>query len=298
MTLAVVAHAGKSVGGGLHELRRRLEAEGVTDPLWLEVPKSKKAPEQVRKALRAGVDAVLVWGGDGTVQRCADAMAGSDVALAVVPAGTANLFATNLGIPQDIEGAVGVAIHGERRRLDVGSMNGERFVVMAGAGFDARMIGEADAGLKDRLGKLAYVVTGAKALQADQFRARLKVDRTTWFEGEASAVLVGNVGTIMGGVEAFERARPDDGLLEIGVVTADGLVEWARTLGRAAAGTTARSPFVETTSGRRIRVKLDRKVAYELDGGERGKTRKLAIDVEPAALTVCLPPRHRRQPAG
>ena len=79
--------------------------------------------------------------------------------------------------------------------------------------------------------------------------------------------------------------------LEIGVVTADGLVEWARTLGRAALGDAARSPFVETVSGKRIRIKLDRAMPYQLDGGDRKPTRKLAIDVEPAAITLCVPPR-------
>ncbi len=289
-TVAVIAHAGKTMGGGLVELKRRLANEGVTDPIWLEVTKSKRAPARVREAMEQGAELVVVWGGDGMVQRCIDALAGSAPALAVIPAGTANLLATNLGIPIDIAEAVRIAVGGRRVPLDVGTINGERFAVMAGVGFDALMIRDADAGLKDRVGKLAYVITGAKNLRAEQFRARVKVDRVTWFDGEASSVLIGNVGTVMGGIEAFDQARPDDGVLEIGVVTADGLIEWARTLTRAAVGTTARSPFVETTSGKRIRIRLDRTMPYELDGGDRTAARKLAIDVEPAAITVCVPP--------
>ena len=289
-TVAVVAHTGKTTGGGLIELRRRLAELGMVEPLWFEVPKSKRAPKRVRKAMDAGADLVLVWGGDGMVQRCVDALAGSDVALGVVPAGTANLFATNLGIPQDIAGAVRVAVRGLRTRLDVGRINGERFAVMAGVGVDALMIRDADAGLKDRIGKLAYVVTGASGIRADPFRARIKIDRTSWFDGDVSSVLVGNVGTIMGGIEAFDDARPDDGVHEIGGVTADGAGEWARTLGRAAVGTTARSPFVQTVSGRRVRIKLDREMPYELDGGDRPATRALKVDVEAAAVTVCVPP--------
>jgi YegS/Rv2252/BmrU family lipid kinase len=289
-TVAVVAHTGKTTGGGLIELRRRLAEEGVTEPLWFEVAKSKRAPARVRKAVSAGADLVLVWGGDGMVQRCVDALAGSEAAMAVVPAGTANLFATNLGIPQHIGGAVRVAMRGSRTRLDVGRINGERFAVMAGVGVDALMIRAADAGLKDRIGQLAYVVTGASEIRADPFRARVKIDRTSWFDGDVTSVLVGNVGTVMGGIEAFEDARPDDGVLEIGVVTADGAVEWARTLARAAVGTAARSPFVQTVSGRRVRIKLDREMPYELDGGDRPATRSLKIDVEPGAVTVCVPP--------
>jgi len=135
--VAVIAHAGKTLGGGLPELRRVLEAAGVADPFWCEVPKSRKAPAQVRRALDEGAELIVAWGGDGMVQRCVDVLAGSEVALAIIPAGTANLFATNLGIPSDIEGAVAVGLHGARRRVDLGRFNGERFAVMAGAGFDA-----------------------------------------------------------------------------------------------------------------------------------------------------------------
>ena len=238
MKVAVVAHAGKTVGGGLPELRRVLEAEGVTDPLWFEVPKSRKAPAQVRRALDEGAELVVVWGGDGMVQRCVDVLAGSTTSLAIIPAGTANLFATNLGIPKDIEQAVSVGLRGERRRLDVGRFNGERFAVMAGAGFDAAMIRDAgDGGLKERFGRAAYVWTGSKNLRSKPFRAEIEVDGVGWFKGKASCILLGNVGELFGGVEVFEDARPDDGKLEVGVVTAEGLLEWGRMIARAAVGT-------------------------------------------------------------
>ena len=92
--------------------------------------------------LDEGAELVFAWGGDGMVQRCIDVLAGSKARLAIIPAGTANLFATNLGIPKDIEEAVAIGLHGEHRKLDVGRFNGERFGVMAGAGFDAAMIRE------------------------------------------------------------------------------------------------------------------------------------------------------------
>ena len=146
MKVAVIAHSGKTLGGGLPELRRALEAAGVDDPFWCEVPKSRKAPAQVRRALNDGAELIIAWGGDGMVQRCVDVLAGSGASLAIIPAGTANLFATNLGIPKDIERAVSIALHGTRRTLDVGRFNGERFAVMAGAGFDAAMIRDAGKG--------------------------------------------------------------------------------------------------------------------------------------------------------
>ena len=291
MKVAVIAHAGKTFGGGLPELRRVLEAKGVRDLLWVEVPKSRKAPAQVRRAMAEGAELVFAWGGDGMVQRCVDVLAGSDVKLAILPAGTANLFANNLGIPVDLEDAVSVGLRAECRRLDLGRFNGERFAVMAGAGFDAAMIRSAGKGaLKERFGRVAYVWAGSEELRAKPFRARIKVDGTTWFKGKASCILLGNVGELFGGVEVFEDARPDDGLLEVGVVTAEGLLEWSRMIGRAAVGTASKSRFAQTTKARSIKVTLSRKVLYELDGGDRTKLKSFKVKAEPAAISVCVPP--------
>lgn len=288
-SVAVVAHAKKTLGGGLGELRRVLEDAGVTDPIWHEVPKSKRAPARARKAVDAGADLVFVWGGDGTVQRCIDALAGSPATIAILPAGTANLLASNLGVPEDLEAAVAIGLHGARRRLDVGRVNGERFAVMAGTGFDALMIRDADRGLKDRFGRAAYLWTGAKHLRSSVVRGRIKVDGERWFSGRLSCVLVGNVGTILAGVTAFDRAEPDDGRLDLGVVTADGALQWLRALGRTTFGRADRSPFVRTTVARTIDVKLDRAMPYELDGGDRKAKKRLRIEVEPGAVTVAVP---------
>jgi diacylglycerol kinase (ATP) len=290
MRVAVVAHAEKRLGGGLAELRRVLKAQGVADPLWYEVAKAKHAPDRAQRALDDGADLVFAWGGDGTVRRCMGVLAGTDACLAVIPAGTANLFATNLDIPMDIEEAVAVGLHGERRQLDVGSFSGERFGVMAGVGFDAEMIrGSED--LKERLGRLAYVWSGSRNLREDAFEAEIRVDGLDWFDGRATCILLGNVGDLFGGVTVFPDARPDDGQLELGVVTAEGLVQWARTLARTATGDPTLSPFVRATRARKVKVQLDRKVRYELDGGDRTKVRTFKAKVEPGALRLCVPRR-------
>jgi diacylglycerol kinase (ATP) len=102
--------------------------------------------------------------------------------VAILPAGTANLLAANLGVPHDLAEAVQVGLHGDRRRIDTGSVNGERFTVMAGAGFDAQMISGADRRTKDRLGRAAYVVTGIRNLRARRMRATVEVDGKRFFE--------------------------------------------------------------------------------------------------------------------
>jgi diacylglycerol kinase (ATP) len=287
--VAVVAHAGKSFGGGLAELREVLAREGFTDPLWYEVTKSRRAPKYARRALTHGADVIFVWGGDGMVQHCIDAVAGTEAVLAILPAGTANLLAANLHVPAGLTEAVRVGLHGDRRQLDTGSVNGEHFAVMAGAGFDARMIKQADRGMKDRIGRAAYLYTGARNLGARRAKAVIEVDGRRFFKGRVSCVLVGNVGKVLGGIQAFHGAQPDDGLLELGVVTAKNPAQWARTLGRVMQGKAEKSPFVQVTRGRRVRVRFDRPFLYELDGGARPAARKLRIKVHPASVTICVP---------
>lgn len=289
-SVGVIAHEKKTLGGGLEEFRSVLAAYGVDAPVWAQVRKSARAPKQVVDLLDRGVDLLFVWGGDGTVQRVVDAVAGAPVTLAIVPAGTANLLATNLGIPADIGEAVRIGMHGPRRALDVGRINGERFAVMAGAGLDALMIERADGGLKDRLGKVAYVWTGARSMRdLRAVRIKVRVDGDTWFAGKATCVMVGNVGRAIAGLEVFPRAVPDDGRLDIGVVTARGMLEWSRTIGRAVTGDVLASPFVEATTGRRIRIDLREALPWEVDGGDRKPRDRLKIKVVPGAITVCVP---------
>ena len=288
-SVAVIAHTGKSMGGGLEELRTALERAGVADPLWTEVPKSKYAPERVEKALADGAETIVVWGGDGMVQRAVDAMAGTDARLAILPAGTANLFASNLGIPDDIGEAVAVGLSGRERRLDLGKMNGEHFAVMAGAGLDARMTRDVDGGPKDRYGRLAYIWAASKNLRVDPFKARIEVNGELWYDDDASCLLVGNVGALFGGLESFESASPEDGQLELGVTHAESLGQWARTVARTAIGSAAKSPFVQATKAERIDVEFKPKVLYELDGGDRKEVKRLKVKVKPGALTVMVP---------
>ncbi len=289
-TVAVVAHLKKTFGGGLDELRRQITGEpGVDRLLWYEVKKSRKAGKKARQALEDGAELVFAWGGDGMVQRCADALANRDVDLAIVPAGTANLLAANLDIPRDIAAAVQIGLHGRRRRLDLGQVNGEHFAVMAGAGFDAAMIADADRSLKKRAGRLAYVATAVRHVRDRPSQIRIAVDGVDWFDGAATCVLLGNVGTITGGIPAFDSAEPDDGWLDVGVCTAKGAIEWSRTLGRMVAGRATDSQFVRTTRAKTVDVRLGSPMTYELDGGARDAVKRLKAGVVPAAITVRVP---------
>src|SRR5207249_439378 len=131
-----------------------LAATGL-EVLWLETTRQDPGRGLARKAVADGADLVMVAGGDGTVMACVTALAGTDVPLAVLPGGTGNLLANNFEIPRELDGALEVALRGDRRRLDVGAVGDDRFVIMCGIGFDAAMLRDADSELKARIGAVA-----------------------------------------------------------------------------------------------------------------------------------------------
>jgi YegS/Rv2252/BmrU family lipid kinase len=277
------------LGGGLGALRKLLAEKGFTDPMWFEVTKSRQAPKKARRALDKGADLLFIYGGDGTVQRCVDAVAGKAVDLAILPAGTANLLARNLEIPIDLEGAVDVGLNGDRRSLDVGVLNGERFAVMAGVGFDAVTMRDADGELKGRFGRVAYVWTGIRATHMRSRKVRIELDGEPWFKGRASCVLLGQMGSLGSGIVAFPDALPDDGLLEVGVVTAENTLQWARVLSRLVVDDAKNSPLAQMGRGSKVDIKLDQLTEYEVDGGARTAKKRFRATIEPRAITVLVP---------
>jgi diacylglycerol kinase (ATP) len=290
--VGVVVHEGKTLGGGPDELRSLLAAAGHPDPAWFGIPKSKKAPKRVRQLLERDVDRIIVWGGDGTVRRCIDTLVTEDakVELAIMPAGTANLLARALGIPLDLPGALDVALHGNPRAIDIGCVNGEAFAVMAGTGFDALMIRDAD-DAKDRLGALAYVRAGVRNLRHPGAAVTIRVDGQEWFQGRAACVLAGNMGRILGGIDVLPDACCDDGVLDIGVLTVRRRADWLRVAARAVLGRIDSSPLVQTTRAVEATIRLDRPLPWELDGGDQDPSRQLDVSVLPGRQQICVPVR-------
>ena len=288
-TIGVIAHKKKTLGGGLEELRRILAESGYVAPIWLEASKSRDMGKLARDAVAQGATLLFIWGGDGSVQRCVNAVVDLNVELALLPAGTANLLANNLKIPINLPKAVEVGLQGATQRLDVGVMNGKCFTVMAGIGFDAVTMNNADGTLKEHFGRLAYLWTGAKALRTNARMTKIRVDGQTWFQGSATCVLFGQMNSVASGVSVFPASQPLDGLLEVGVVTAKSARQWIRVIARLAFDSAENSPFTQMTQGRRIEVTLDRPTRYELDGGARKKRRRHKISIKPSAISVRIP---------
>ena len=291
--IGVIVHEDKVLEGGLEALRSALADLGHADPPWYEVPKSRKAPKKIRKLVRDdGVDRVLVWGGDGTVRRCIQTVIDDelDASIGILPAGTGNLLAHNLDIPIELRGAVEVAVQGEPRAIDVGKMNDLYFAVMAGTGFDALMIRDADEkALKERFGRMGYVWAGMKNLNVSPAQAEIEIDGLPWYKGDASCVILANVGTIVGGVQAFPDASPTDGRLEVGVVQARSKKDWAKLMSSALARRATESALTETTTAERVSIKLDRTFPWEVDGGDQDRTKKFKVQVVPGAVRICQP---------
>jgi diacylglycerol kinase family enzyme len=126
-------------------------------------------------------------------------------------------------------------------------------------------------------------------MRGEPVHAHVRLDGVTAHEGPMSLLLLANVGTITGGVTAFPEATPDDGVLDVGIVTAKGALQWARVFGRVATSRPDRSPLATVAQAREVSVELDAPLPYELDGGERGTTRTIEAHVEPSAVTFCVP---------
>ncbi len=287
--VAVVSYDEKydaSLGG---ELRQALADQGF-DVAWTSIRKGSAATKATAAALEGGADRVVVCGGDGTVRAAIQALAGTEVPLAVLPTGTANLFAGALHLSTDPVAIAAAMRAGSVRRLDTARCNDLAFAIMAGTGLDAAMIDAAD-NEKERLGTLAYVRAGVReARQREAFETRVTVDGEPLFEGAATCVLVANIGSLKGGVDAFPAASADDGVLDVAVVTASGLREWGSLMLSAIRGRQGGSGHVHMARGARVKVRLAERHRFELDGGMKGRSKRLDIRVVPQSLWVTVPP--------
>ncbi len=277
---------------GVAERRRVIETiladAGWPAPGWFETTAQDPGAGQVRRAIAGGAEVVFVCGGDGTVRSSVEGIAGSDAALAVLPAGTGNLLALNFGLPKDTAEGVRMAVAGGRRRVDVGDVDGQVFAVMAGMGLDAAMLGDTSPRAKARFGAAAYVVSAVKHLLDRPMQVQLLVDEQTSRTHRARTVLVANVGRLQGGVRLLPEAEPDDGRLDIALVSPRHLREWA-TLGWAVLRHQNRVPHMEILRGKRITITTDRRQPRELDGDPITPSHNLTVTVRPGALILCAP---------
>jgi diacylglycerol kinase family enzyme len=292
----VIVHPGKV--GDRPTAQRMLAASaasvGCATPEWVETTAGDPGPRQARAAVDSGADVVLVWGGDGTMIGVAGALSGSGVPLGIIPGGTANLLARNLGLPLDIAGAARVALAGVDRTidlLDVDLGHGERRVsaVMSGAGWDAEMMAAPEA-RKRRLGWGAYAVEGALALGMKPMRVRISVDGGPEQHVTGRTVLVANVGMLVAGLHLVPQALADDGLLDVLVIDPSSPLDWIRTT----AGIISRTGWDADPSrlrfrGHEVRFSTGHVRRRQIDGDLVTPGAGMRVRVVPGALTVRVP---------
>jgi YegS/Rv2252/BmrU family lipid kinase len=286
--LAVITNSKKLVPGDRKRLSAAIEDAPFAKVEWFPISKGSAAKDAAGKAVADGADIVLACGGDGTVRAAAEALVGTDSALAVVPSGTANQFANAMSMPTDVKEILDLIASGQTRTIDTGRCNGMTFLVMAGIGFDAALIDAADDD-KERLGMVAYLRAGAKEVRERRpFPVKVSIDDDKVFDGDASCVLVANIGSLKG-FDAFPDAIPTDGTLDAAVVTASGVRDWAGLMVSAIRHKQHLSGRADLFAGKTITVKTPKKHRFELDGGVKGEAKKLEFEVVPDSLIVCAP---------
>lgn len=282
------------VGGTRQRVEAFMAKAGWRAPLCLETTAEDPGVGMCRRALREGCDLVFVCGGDGTVMAAATALAGQEVPLAIVPVGTGNLLARNLDLPLDDESAaLRIGISGATRKIDVASIEGRKFVVMAGLGFDAAMMRDAPEKLKKAVGWPAYVVSATKHLRGNGVRVAITIDDGEPMHRRVRTVVVGNVGKLQGGIPLLPDARPDDGELDVVAIAPRHAVDWVRVAGRVIRRADVPDRRMERFRARHVVIEASRPQPRQLDGDLIEDGRSMDISIEPGALAVRVPAERR-----
>ncbi|MEV0806897.1 diacylglycerol kinase family protein [Micromonospora sp. NPDC050200] len=271
-----------------------LAAAGWPEPAWYETTVEDPGRGQTQAAVAAGAEVVFACGGDGTVMACVGALVGTDAALAVLPQGTGNLLAANLGLSGELAAGLEIAVERGKRRLDVGVVENRHFAVMAGMGFDAQMLQDTSETTKARIGWPAYVVGAAKHLRDRPMRVLIRIDDRPPLRRRARTVLIANVGRLQGGVRLLTDAEPDDGWLDVAVLTPRTVRHWL-AMGWALVRRRGSVPRMEVFRARRVEITSNRAQPRQLDGDLIEPGRSLTAEIRPHSLWLCVP-RPERHP--
>ena len=290
MRAAVIVNPATTDMPALREqVDKTLTAAGWSTTLWLETTPNDPGPGMAEAAVAAGVQLVVICGGDGTVMACLDALAGTDLPVALLPLGTGNLLARNLGVPIQLEDALAVAVDGVDRHIDLGRIADQPFAVMAGIGLDAAMMADTSEDLKGIIGWPAYVAGGLRHLRDPVMRVQLTIDGGPPLRRSARTVLIGNVGRLQGGLKLLPDAAPDDGLLDVVIVAPRTVRDWIRLAWRVIRVRRTPHRHLERFRGRSLLVEVDRVMPRQMDGEVIDDGRSLDARIDPGALVVRVP---------
>jgi diacylglycerol kinase (ATP) len=245
------------------------------------------AEQLARVAVAEGFEQIVAAGGDGTIHEVVNGMADSDAALGLMPLGTMNVFANELGLPANDLGRCWEIIRAEHTRLiDLPTANEKHFVQLAGVGLDAQVVKETSLTFKRNFGPLSYLISAAQI--ARRRPPRLLIESEDALTEEGSFVLVGN-GRLYGGpFPFFKHAVIDDGLFDVLVFKQLGYIELIKYLQNVIFTSDITTPEVEYFQTRRLRVSSAEDVPVELDGELVGGC-PVEFQMRPRRLKVLAP---------
>lgn len=273
----------------LYDAANMLTAAGAPAEVCL-TERAGHAVDLARDAAKAGMDMVVAAGGDGTVNDVIQGLAGYATALGVLPLGTVNVWAREVGIPLSTPEAAHVLLHGARRRVDLGRAGARYFLMMAGIGFDAEVARRVERGRLRKIGlkMVEYLATaGFLSLTQKPVRVYLRIQgkrRGT----SALMVLIGNT-RLYGGALTFTRhAVADDGVLDVVIIGGGGLIYRATVLRNALLRRTPSRQRVRYERARSVRIDAETPLPVQVDGEVVGRL-PMTFSVAPLALTVIVP---------
>ena len=251
---------------GTRANRLRAQVETLTrGSILCATSRAGEAESLARHAVAEGFAKIVAAGGDGTINEIVNGIAGKDVALGLLPVGTMNVFATELGLPaNDLSRCWEIIQDNETRPIDLPSANGKYFVQLAGVGLDAQVVKETSEAFKRSFGPLSYLISAAQI--AARTPPQLCIESENAVTDEGSFVLVGNGRFYGGRLPFFKQALLDDGLLDVVVFKRLNYIEIIRYLQNVIFTAQISSPEVEYFQTSRLRVSSEESVPVEIDG--------------------------------
>jgi diacylglycerol kinase (ATP) len=240
-----------------------------------------------RRAADEGFDKIVAAGGDGTINEVVNGLAGSGATLGLLPIGTVNVFAMELGLPwHNLEMCWEIVQNDNTRLIDLPNASGKYFVQLAGVGLDAQAVKETSVVLKRNFGPLSYLISAAQIAIRQPPRLFLESDNSAL--KEASLVLIGNGRRYGGPFPFFKHAVIDDGLLDVVAFRQLNYLGLIKYLQDVFFSSDIRLPEVEYFQTRRLRVTSDQDVPFELDGELAGNC-PVEFQMHERSLRVLVP---------
>ncbi|MBU6303406.1 MAG: diacylglycerol kinase family lipid kinase [Verrucomicrobia bacterium] len=298
--LRIIANPASGQGSlPLYPLNRLFREHGIPWDLHLTHAAGDGA-RLARDLIASGADVIAVYGGDGTVKDVAGGLTGTGVPLLILPGGTGNLVANELGIPRDPVAAAALVAKPAfcTRLIDVGTMSGAHFLLRAGCGVEASVLRDVSPELKKQFGKWAYAIAAVKALQeVPAVHFRITIDDEFLISGSGVGCTVANAGVVgLGGLTLSPGIGIDDGRLDIVFLRKadiEGIFSLAAVM--AGVGETLNdvtgldaSHLVGRWQARKVRIETDPILPMQADGDLSGSSPQ-EIEILPAALRVVVP---------